>query len=616
MTTKGVPSAGYVRRSTDKQEESLERQRDEIVKYARAHGYAVVAWYTDDAVSGDETVQRRGFLKMQADAKSAAWKTVVCWNQDRFGRFDIIDAGFYIKPFRDAGVQLVTCDAGPVGWEKLTDQIVFAVNQSAKRSYLLDLSKNTASGMLRAALRGDWMGEAPYGFYVNRETRRLVPIQEEIAIVRWIFERYARHGWRARRIALALNKRGVPTAYATRRGLKSRWNTSMVHRVLTHDAYIGFTSWNKVSQAAYNRIVAGTVQPTRGKGGKRRNKPGDWVTTEDTHPAVIDRDTFDLVQVLLAERRTDTSPHQNATFLLTGVLRCGVCGAPMFGSVRWPRKHYRCPGCGRKRIHRLRPGITEHRCPCGVVFEVKEGDGSSGTPHYVCSRGVRDGGCRVRSVDEVAALDVLGAEVAKLVGDPERWRGEVVRVLREAAAADPARLETARASLAGLETKVRKWTERFLDAPAHYTSDIAKALDAARAERDRVAEEVKTLESSKKSAANVDAVAENVVAAMHMIREVIVERAALGDRDAVRAVLRRIFESVTVDFDPDAAGASAVRGYRLKTRPTAFMIRNLLPGLVDVTAEAFEGEAARIFAECEEAAGGRASGSSKGGAPP
>jgi hypothetical protein len=246
---------------------------------------------------------------------------------------------------------------------------------------------------------------------------------------------------------------------------------------------------------------------------------------------------------------------------------------------------------------------------------VDEGDEFSGTPHYVCNSGARDGGCRVRSVDEAAALDVLGREVAKLVGDPASWRGEVGRVLREAAAADPARIDTARAALAGLEAKVKRWTEKYLDSPAHLTADLAKALDAARSERDAKAEEVKTLEQAKKCAADVDAVADNVVAAMHMIREVLVERAALGDRAAVRAVLRRIFESVTVDFDPDAAGASVVRGHRLKTRADAFAVRNLVPGLVDVMADAYEGEAAAIFEAGEEAAGGRASGSSKGGIP-
>jgi DNA invertase Pin-like site-specific DNA recombinase len=333
VTTKGEPSAGYLRRSTDKQEESLERQRDEIVRYARVHGYAVVAWYKDDAIGGDETEQRAAFLRMRDEAPAAPWKTILCWNQDRFGRFDIIDAGWWIKPLRDAGVRLVTCDAGPVDWQTVTGQVIYAVNQSAKHAYLLDLSRNTTSGMLRKARRGDWMGEAPYGFRVDKDTRRLVPVPEEIAVVRWIFERYARHGWSARRIAVALNKRGVATAHKTRRGRESKWNTSMVHRVLTHDAYIGHTSWNKVSQAKYHHVVGGTVQPTR-KGGKRRNKPEQWETVEDTHDAVIDRGTFDLVRRLLAENRTETSPHKNAVFLLTGLLRCGVCGAPMYGLMR------------------------------------------------------------------------------------------------------------------------------------------------------------------------------------------------------------------------------------------------------------------------------------------
>ena len=63
-------SAGYVRRSTDdKQADSIEIQKEEIVNYAATHGFTVVRWYVDDGVSG-HNVDRDDFVRMIEDAET------------------------------------------------------------------------------------------------------------------------------------------------------------------------------------------------------------------------------------------------------------------------------------------------------------------------------------------------------------------------------------------------------------------------------------------------------------------------------------------------------------------------------------------------------------------
>jgi DNA invertase Pin-like site-specific DNA recombinase len=579
----------YLRRSDKKQEESVERQRDEVEKYAKANGYRIVTTYIDDGISGDDTENRPAFLRMREDAAGGTFQAVLCWKTDRFGRFDMLDAGYWVYPFRKAGVYLVTTDEGRIDWDAQTGQIVYSVTQSGKNAFLTDLSKNVASGMLRAALRGDWLGEPPYGFRVDRNTHRLVPVPEEVEVVRRIFELYVRGGKSARQVARELHWEGVPTAHQTRRGKATQWSVSMIHRILRCEAYLGHTVWNKVTSAAYHRVVRGTAQkakPPKLKDGakwyKERTDKADHVRNEDTHPAIIDKATFAAAALMLHERRQEKSPKQGTVFVLTGLLRCGVCEKPMYGQLRWPRKVYRCPGCAKRFEHRMRPGYSEIKCKCGTAFAVEEGRADACEVLYVCEGGLRYGTCRARTVVERETVDSLGTAVQAIIGNrddsAERWRPEVTRILRAAAKVDPARVKKRRAALAVLDKQIKQGADRYLTAPASLTGEIAAAMERLRAQREEEADALKADEEAAEAAGNVDEVAEHVVQAMQSVWVCLMN----GKPPDVRAVFKRMFKRVTVNFDPDAASPSVVKDYALEFKPDAFVVRNLLPLLTRV----------------------------------
>lgn len=161
-----VPAVGYLRRSTAKQEKSLEDQRREIEHYAAQHGHRIVRWYQDDAISGDSTEKRLGFQQMHRDAcNGGGFEAILVWDSDRFGRFNSIEAGYWIHPPMRAGVRLETVTEGPVNWHDFSGRIVQAVKQEGKHQFLVDLSRNTARGQITATLNGGLTGRAaPYGY--------------------------------------------------------------------------------------------------------------------------------------------------------------------------------------------------------------------------------------------------------------------------------------------------------------------------------------------------------------------------------------------------------------------------------------------------------------------
>src|SRR5262245_35785225 len=131
-----IPAVAYYRMSTDKQEASVPAQREAVEAHADRHGYRLVREYTDEGISGDATEKRRSFQRMMKDAgRLRDFRVILCWDQDRFGRFDTLEAGYWIKPLRDVGVRLETVAQGRIDWESFSGRIVYQVQQEGKHAY-------------------------------------------------------------------------------------------------------------------------------------------------------------------------------------------------------------------------------------------------------------------------------------------------------------------------------------------------------------------------------------------------------------------------------------------------------------------------------------------------
>lgn len=327
----GKLAVAYLRRSTKDQAASIIEQRKAVNEYAVKHGYTIVREYVDDGISGDSTEKRFDFLRMLEDAQSLNdFQFVLCWDQDRFGRFDPHEAAYYTFPLSKSGVKLVTCDKGPIDWSDFTEWLTYSVNQHGKHQFLRDLSKNVARGQREAALNGGWLGTAPYGYRIEgeRKAKRLeLDESKKIKTVQRIFQEYV-EGKPLKGIAEGLNKSGISSPSG------AKWHFDTIRGMLENRNYTGDTVIGKYSYGKYNSISKDGVKPTTFKGKCEQNEESKLIIHKNHHPAIVDRTTFNKAQKMLAQRPKKVSRRYTEAenpFLLTGLCRCGKCDSLLHG---------------------------------------------------------------------------------------------------------------------------------------------------------------------------------------------------------------------------------------------------------------------------------------------
>lgn len=447
----------YLRVSTDKQETSIDQQRTELHAYAAKHGYTIVREYLDEGISGDATEKRRAFQRMLRDTSERAdFKVVLCWDQDRFGRFDPLEAGYWIKPLRDAGVRLETVAQGKIDWNDFAGRLIYAVQQEAKHAFLRDLSRNVVRGMAARAREGAWQGQPPYGC-VLRDGKLALGDPEKVAVVQWLFHTYATTLTSLGELARQLNERGVPAPEG------GKWHKTTVHKVLTRRQYCGSIVWNVRHCAKYNELTGGEIRP---KTTKQRGVPikdaKDWIVVPEAHGALIDQATFDAVQVRLESNRQHKTPHMGGgCFLFTRLLFCMHCGGPMHGLTNVQRKEgrtyaYRRYICGKYN------SFGKAGCACNTITERQ----------------------LTNAVLQRVQQDFLNPANLKLL------EKELRRKLAARRRVDPARSKLLQARVAELGKQLEQGSKNLALVPPDLMDGVVKQMYAWRDERDRLQAEL------------------------------------------------------------------------------------------------------------------------------
>ena len=220
--------------SARQQEQSIDGQVRYCTQYAEQRGYQVVDIYADRAISGT-TDERPEFQRMIADAKLHKFDYIIVWKLDRFSR-DRYASAMYKHELKKNNVKVLSATEG-IG-EGDESVILEAILEAMAEMYVKQLSQNVTRGMREAALQGHHAsGTAPYGY--RTEDKKLVIIPEEAAVVKYVFEQYAK-GVSKREIADKLNAQGL----RTHTGAPFHFNS--FQRMLKNEKYIGTFRWSDI----------------------------------------------------------------------------------------------------------------------------------------------------------------------------------------------------------------------------------------------------------------------------------------------------------------------------------------------------------------------------------
>ncbi len=324
----------YARVSSERQDIdlSITAQLKALRDHALRNGHEVVKEYVDEAESG-RSIDRPAFKEMIATVhqKSSSFQAILVWKLSRFAR-NREDSIVYKSLLRRHGVQLISIN------EPLEDtpsgRLLEGVIEVIDEFYSTNLAQDVVRGQRENAERGfSNGGKPPYGYVHVKvkdgpKVRTKFDIDPKTApIVQRIF-RECLSGKGLKAIVRSLNADGL----TSRTGKK--WGTTSIEKILHNEAYTGTLVWGR--RTKYPDQVGDSALLQR---------------TEDAWPAIVDRITFTQAQAKLSSRAPQAiHPRRvDSAYLLSGIIRCGVCGAAMVGQGSSPRyRYYMCGNARRK----------------------------------------------------------------------------------------------------------------------------------------------------------------------------------------------------------------------------------------------------------------------------
>ncbi len=303
--------AVYCRYSSDNQrDESIDAQLRSITDWAQRNGHSIVATYLDEARSATNDDRPR-FMDMVKDASQRNFQAAVVHKLDRFAR-NRYDAAFYRRELRNHGVQLISVQ------EPLDDSpesvILESVLEGMAEYFSKNLAREVRKGLHENALKCLHNGGTPPLGYRVAPDKTYVIDEHEATAVRLIFGMAASGHSHADTIQ-KLHELG----YQSKSG--KNFTRNSIHDILKNEKYTGVF--------IYNRSIAKDFD---GKRSHRKSKaPVDVVRIAGGMPRIIEDETFQKVQGRMADRKQGGRARSTRVYLLSGIVYCGLCGAPMVG---------------------------------------------------------------------------------------------------------------------------------------------------------------------------------------------------------------------------------------------------------------------------------------------
>lgn len=337
MKSKKIKVYTYTRVSTSMQVDgfSLDAQKERIRKYAEAFDYEIVGEYEDAGKSGKSIQGRAEFRKMLEDIETNkdGVSYVLVFKLSRFGR-NAADVLNTLQFMQDYDVNLICVEDG-IDSSKDAGKLMISVLSAVAEIERENILVQTMEGRRQKAREGKWNGGfAPYGYKLT--DGQLIIEENEAEAVRVIFDKYANTDMGSNGISKYLEQQGIKKK-ARQNGKNTLFSAKLIKDILDNPVYVG--------KIAYGRRKNEKVTGTRDQ--YHTVKQEDYMLFDGIHEAIVDLETWEKVQ---EKRKQQAKKYEHINVgneqihLLSGLLKCPICGAGMYGNKSIKNKngkHYK-----------------------------------------------------------------------------------------------------------------------------------------------------------------------------------------------------------------------------------------------------------------------------------
>ncbi len=310
--------AAYARVSTnsDEQKTSYEAQVSYYTDYIRAKSdWEFVRVYADKGITGTSTRKREQFNDMVEDALAGKIDLIITKSVSRFAR-NTVDSLTTIRLLKEHGVEVYFQEQNIYTLDS-KGELLLTIMSSLAQEESRNISENVTWGQRKRF--ADGKVSMPYKHFLGYhkgENGEPEIVPEEAEIVRRIYGLFLK-GQTPYGIKTTLEADGIPTPAG-----KKRWQSATIMSILTNEKYKGDALLQKTFCTDFltkkMKINEGEV-------------PQYYV--ENSHPAIVTAEMFDMVQEEI-ERRRQAGRQHNGTSCFSGRIFCGCCGE-MYGSKVW-----------------------------------------------------------------------------------------------------------------------------------------------------------------------------------------------------------------------------------------------------------------------------------------
>ena len=316
----------YTRVSTAMQIDgySLDAQKSRMKAFAEFNDYEIVGEYEDAGKSGKSIEGRLEFNRMMEDIKSGqdGVSYVLVFKLSRFGR-NAADVLSTLQVMQDFGVNLICVEDG-IDSSKDAGKLMISVLSAVAEIERENIRVQTMEGRIQKAREGKWNGGfAPYGY--SLEKGQLLINEEEAKAIRVIFDQYVHTDMGANGLAKYLENHGIHKIQR-QNGKNPLFDASLIRRILKNPVYCG--------KIAYGRRRTEKVHGTRND--YKLVEQDDYLLIDGLHEGIVTEELWNEAQVkLLAQaKKYEKVNHgkDNKIHLLSGIVKCPICGAGMYGN--------------------------------------------------------------------------------------------------------------------------------------------------------------------------------------------------------------------------------------------------------------------------------------------